>query len=87
MRSLLCLLLNLFTLAIILRAILSWFPLSPDGIMFRVASALHAVTEPVLGPVRRVMPRVGVFDLSPLVVLLACFIIQGSVLRCGAGVV
>ncbi|HWC68831.1 MAG TPA: YggT family protein [Acidimicrobiales bacterium] len=86
MLSLICLLLNLFTLAIIVRAILSWFPLSPDGIMFRVASVLNTVTEPVLGPVRRVMPRVGVFDLSPLVVLLACFLLQAAI-GCGPGLI
>jgi YggT family protein len=84
MLSLLCLLLSLFQLAIIVRAILSWFPLSPSGLMFRVASVLHTVTEPVLGPVRRVMPRVGVFDLSPLVVLLACFLLQAAI-GCGPG--
>jgi YggT family protein len=84
MLTLVCLLLSLLQLAIIVRAILSWFPLSPDGVMFRVASVLHVVTEPVLGPVRRVMPRVGVFDLSPLVVLLGCIILQ-RVIGCPPG--
>jgi YggT family protein len=84
MLTLVCLLLSLLQLAIIVRAILSWFPLSPDGIMFRVASVLHVVTEPVLGPVRRVMPRVGVFDLSPLVVLLGCILLQAAI-GCGPG--
>ena len=83
--AIVCLLLSLFQLAIIVRAILSWFPLSPDGIMFRVASVLHTVTEPVLGPVRRVMPRVGVFDLSPLVVLFACIFLQAAI-GCGPGI-
>jgi YggT family protein len=54
--------------------------------MFRVASVLNTVTEPVLGPVRRVMPRVGVFDLSPLVVLLACFLLQAAI-GCGPGLI
>ncbi len=86
MISLLCLVLWLFQMAIIVRAILSWFPLSPDGVMSRVASVLNTVTEPVLGPVRRVMPRIGVFDLSPLVVLFACIIVRAAI-GCGPAVV
>jgi YggT family protein len=86
MRALLCLILSLFQLTIIVRAILSWFPLSPDGVMFKVASVVYRVTEPVLGPVRRVLPRAGMLDLSPIVVLLACWIVQATVLRCSAGV-
>jgi YggT family protein len=85
MISLLCLVLSLFQLAIIVRAILSWFPLSPDGVMFRLASVLNTVTEPVLAPVRRVMPRVGMFDLSPLVVLFACILLRAAI-GCGPGI-
>jgi YggT family protein len=68
--SLLCTLVFAYELAIILRIILSWFPLKPDGFGARVASFLYAITEPVLGPVRRILPRTGMLDLSPIVVLL-----------------
>jgi len=35
-----------------------------------ILRALHAVTEPVFGPVRRIIPPMGGLDLSPLIVLL-----------------
>jgi YggT family protein len=35
-----------------------------------ILRALHALTEPIFGPVRRVIPALGGLDLSPLVVLL-----------------
>src|SRR5213079_2934893 len=56
------------------RVILSWFPISPDSPMASVYRFVYAITEPVLGPIRRMMPGIGVggmgLDLSPIVVLL-----------------
>jgi YggT family protein len=72
--DLLCRLGQLYILAMIGRIILSWFPISPDGLMATVFSFLYSITEPVLGPVRRMLPPVGVggmgLDLSPIIVLL-----------------
>ena len=70
----LCSLVNLYLLLMFGRIILSWFPLSPGGVVASVYGFLYAVTEPVLGPVRRVIPPLsfggGGLDLSPIVVLL-----------------
>ena len=41
-----------------------------------VVRVLHALTEPVFGPIRRVLPSMGGLDLSPLVALLLIFFIQ-----------
>ena len=54
------------------RALLSWFPVSPGSPIARVNTVLYRLTEPVLGPVRRVLPplragNMGI-DLSFLVV-------------------
>jgi YggT family protein len=72
--GLVCLLLQLYVVAVLGRILLSYFPISPGSAMASVFSALYTVTEPVLGPVRRVMPPVGIggmgLDLSPMVVLL-----------------
>lgn len=46
-----------------LRAIFSWIEASFDNPFFQITFAL---TEPLLKPVRRYLPRVGLFDLSPL---------------------
>ena len=60
------LLCEVLTLAIFLRAILSWFSPSPTNIL---VSILYQVTEPILAPLRRIIPRVGMLDLSPLVAI------------------
>jgi YggT family protein len=61
------LLLQILWLAILVRVILSWFPIDPRNPIIRV---VFDITEPVLAPFRRVIPRIGMFDLSPLAALL-----------------
>jgi YggT family protein len=68
--EILCLICQLYVLAIFGRVILSWFPLSRGGVAEQVNNKLLLITEPLLGPIRRVMPRMGMLDLSPLIVLL-----------------
>jgi YggT family protein len=57
------------------RIILSWFPIQPGSALAPVFSVLYAITEPVLGPIRRLLPPVGIggmgIDLSPMIVTLA----------------
>ena len=60
------LLCEVLSIAIFLRAILSWFSPGPNNIL---TSILYQVTEPLLSPLRRIIPRVGVMDLSPLVAI------------------
>jgi YggT family protein len=55
------------SIAIFGRVIMSW--VSPRG-NDPVSAILFQVTEPVLGPIRRVIPQMGMFDLSPLVALI-----------------
>jgi YggT family protein len=73
-------LLYLYTLAIFARAILSFFPMRPDSPIAPVAQFLYRITEPVLAPVRRVLPSMGGLDLSPLVVILGIQILTGILL-------
>ena len=67
-------LLQLYIIIIFVRVILSWFPISPDSPIASIYRFVYAVTEPVLGPIRRVMPGIGFggmgLDLSPIIVLL-----------------
>jgi YggT family protein len=54
--------------AVIIRVLLSWFAMgNAAGPVVRL---LDDVTEPLLGPLRRVIPTLGMLDLSPLVALL-----------------
>jgi YggT family protein len=41
-----------------------------------IAQMLHAVTEPLLRPIRNLLPRTGGIDFSPFVLLLACLFVQ-----------
>ena len=70
--SIICLLLTLYLIAVIGRIILSWFPIAPQTPMSTIFSFLYTITEPVLGPIRRILPPVGVggmgLDLSPIIV-------------------
>lgn len=79
MSAIICQLLNLFVIAIFVRVILSWFPLAPGGAMSSLYSALYTVTEPVLGPIRRLLPSVGMLDLSPIVVIILVQILCSAI--------
>ena len=59
--------LDLYSLVILAAVVLSWVRLPADNPLVRVVGAL---TEPLLAPIRRILPNTGVFDLSPLVLLL-----------------
>ena len=67
------LLLQILWFAILIRVILSWFPVDPSNPIIRI---LWEITEPVLAPFRRVIPRIGMLDLSPLAALLVIQFIQ-----------
>lgn len=70
---LLLLILDIYALVVFAAVILSWFNLSPDNPLVRVVNAL---TEPVLSPIRRVMPDLGGIDLSPMVLLIAITMVR-----------
>ncbi len=74
--NILCALLQVYFVVLIARIILSWFPVQPGTTLASIASVLYDLTEPVLGPVRRVIPSVGMLDLSPLVVFFGLQILQ-----------
>ncbi|MXW95186.1 MAG: YggT family protein [Acidimicrobiaceae bacterium] len=75
-----CLLLQLYALAIFGRVLLSWFPLNPGGAMATMAGFLYTVTDPVMKPVRRMLPaaRFGgmALDFSPVIVIFGIFLLQ-----------
>ncbi|GAC1320126.1 MAG: YggT family protein [Chloroflexota bacterium] len=75
------LLLQILWLAILVRVILSWFPVDQSNPIVRI---VWEITEPVLAPFRRVIPRIGMFDLSPLAAwLVISFLAQQFGLRVG----
>ena len=70
--ELLSLALTCFTITIIAQAILSWF--GPGGAYHPITRLLYSLNEPLLRPVRRIIPPIGgTLDLSPLLVI---FVLQ-----------
>ena len=70
-----CILVQLYVVAIFVRIILSWFPIGLDSPFRPIVDFLYKITEPVLAPIRRVLPPMGGLDLSVLIVILAIRII------------
>ncbi len=60
-------------IAILARVLLSWIPLDRDNAFVRI---VYEVTEPILGPIRRVLPSLGGLDLSPIVALILIQVLQ-----------
>lgn len=64
---------EIFDLLILARIIMSW--LNPDPYN-PIVQFLHNITEPFLAPVRRRLPPTGMFDLSPIVVLIVALVLR-----------
>jgi YggT family protein len=75
-----CALIDLYVLILFGRIILSFFEVPSDHPVGRIRSILASLTDPVLIPLRRVIPpiRMGpaALDLSPLVVLLGLSLLR-----------
>ncbi len=67
---------RLLILAIFFRAILSWFVRDPYNPIVRV---LDSITEPVLQPLRQIIPRMGMMDLSPMIAILILIVLSAAV--------
>ncbi len=76
--ELICSLISVYFIVLFARIILSWFPLQPGTALASVASIVYQLTEPVMGPVRRLIPSIGMIDISPIVVFFGLRILQGA---------
>jgi YggT family protein len=77
-RTFIDLLFNALLFAILGRVLISW--IDPMGNM-RVTQILHELTEPILGPLRSVLPSLGMLDLSPIVAMLLIQLLHSLILR------
>lgn len=77
----LCAIATVYMVVLALRAVLSWFPIQRGGALASIASIVFELTEPVLAPLRRIIPPAGMFDLSFLVafflLVIVCNILCG----------
>jgi YggT family protein len=85
MRTILAEILQLYVLIIFARVILSYFPTHYGSGLHRVIMMLDKVVEPVVGRVRRVLPRTSLggmgLDFSPMIVLLVIELILLPLVR------
>jgi len=65
-------------IALLVRVVSSWLPISPYSPWIRWA---YVVSEPILRPLRRVIPSLGPIDITPIIAYFLIGIIQGAVLR------
>ena len=67
-------LLTLYWFAVLIRIILEWFPMPSDHPVGRLRRMLSTIVDPVLAPIRRVIPPIPIgmqrLDLSPIVLLI-----------------
>ena len=86
LRDVIIVVLDLYTYVIIASVIVSWLVgfgviNTYNPIARTIVRALNALTEPVFGPIRRILPSFGGLDLSPLIVLLLIFFLRQWLLR------
>ena len=66
----------LLAIALLIRALLSWVVRDPSN---PIVKALDTITEPILQPLRQIMPRTGMIDLTPMVAMILLFFLANIV--------
>ena len=78
-------LVELYVVILILRAVLSWFPVRPGSSFEKVLRGMDAITEPVLRPIRRILPPIRAggmgIALSIIIVVLVAELVVIPLLR------
>lgn len=77
---------NIYIWVVLGSVILSWLVAfnvinTHNRFVFIVGDVLHKLTEPVLAPIRRLLPNIGGIDLSPLALILLLMFLQNLVVR------
>ena len=75
-------LLQIFGYLIVARALSSWFP---DARRHPIVQLLYQVTDPVMIPASRIIPRIGMIDLSPMIVIIVLFTVSDALRRGSVG--
>ncbi|MBT4125122.1 MAG: YggT family protein [Chloroflexi bacterium] len=71
-------LMQIFGYLIVARALSSWFP---DARQHPIVQMLYQVTDPVMIPASRIIPRIGMIDISPMIVILVLFTVSDALRR------
>lgn len=72
---------TVFYVVLTARILLSWFPAPPDGLLADIIDVLYSLTEPLLAPIRKIIPPIPLgtmsMDLSPLILMLLVNFLRG----------
>lgn len=68
-------------IALIGRVLSTWFQVGPNSPFYPVIAILYQITEPILAPIRRILPRFGMLDFSPMVVIFLITFLQPVVIN------
>lgn len=68
---------DIMSFAIIARVLLSWFPNAGGG---QMKAVLHDVTDPILNVFKKVVPRIGMIDITPIVAIIALDLVKSILL-------
>ena len=63
-------------IALLARVILSWFNVDQSSPFYPIVNIAHQLTEPILAPIRQVLPKTGMFDFSPIVAFILISLIR-----------
>jgi YggT family protein len=69
--------LEVMSFFIFARVILSWFIMSTrNRVVITIYQVLHQITEPILGPLHKIIPNIGMIDITPVVAIILLYIID-----------
>ena len=63
-------------MALIGRVIISWLNIDRENPLYPIAAIIYQITEPILAPIRSVLPSFGMLDLSPMVAIILIIVVQ-----------
>ena len=85
MANVLIRLLQIASILFIARALLSWIRIGADSPFAGIVDVIYRITEPVLAPIRKVLPQLGGIDLSVLIVILVINYLLVPIVASGLG--
>lgn len=69
---------GILKVALLVRVVSSWLPVSPYSLW---VSWSYKLSEPILAPLRRIVPTLGAFDITPIIAYILLSVIQSFMLR------
>ena len=67
--------LQVFAYLVIARALTSWFP---NARQYAIVQLLYQITDPIMIPASRLIPRIGMIDISPMIIVFSLLFISSA---------